>query len=286
MISSLIKYAVKEFIVYNYFFRALKFKCLKKDYPHQKPSFSYETIKRDLIREGFSVSICSRTIKEFPASIRKSKLPWYYRLAMILNSLEHRDFTEQKLFQIYTAAEQIISLQYPVAIDVGSSFFDMEKFLHGVEGKFYQLDRKFKPGIHGFSIGASAHQIPLEENSLDLVCLLSAFEHFEKDVAEKSLREFMRTLKPQGVLLIIPLYLANEEFVIIEPLMKEGRNLLDREQVKLIVKNSIFGHENSYIRYYSPVTFSKSFAFIKDMDYTLNWNQVYGFFYLRVVKSQ
>ena len=285
MIFPLIKYAVKEFIVYNYFFRAVKFKCLEKKYPHQKPSFSYEAIKHDLIREGFRISICSRTIKEFPTRIQESKFPWHYRLAMILNSLEHDDFTEQKLFQIFTSAEQIMSLRYPVTLDAGSSFFDMRNFLHGTEGKFYQLDRKFKPGIHGFRIGALAHQIPLEKNSLDLVYSLSAFEHFEKDAAEQSLKEFFRVLKPKGTFLIIPLYLANEDFITIEPLMKGGRNLLDREQGKLTVKNSIFGHENSYTHYYSPATFSKSFAFIKDMEYTLSWNEVYGFFYLRVVKN-
>ena len=285
MICSLFKYAVEEFIVYNYFFRAVKFRCLKKHYPHQKPPSSHEAIKRDLIREGFRISICSRTIKEFPVRIQESRLPWYYRLNMILNSFEQHDFTEQKLFQIFTAAEQIMSLWHPVVVDAGSSFFQMRNFIQGIEGKLYRLDRKFKPGIHNCDIGASAQQIPLGENSLDLIYLLSAFEHFEKETAERSLKEFFRILKPKGILLIIPLYLANEDFVIIEPLMKGGRNLLDREQGKLIVNNSIFGHETSYTRYYSPTSFSKSFAFIKDMDYTLNWNQVYGFFYLRVVKN-
>lgn len=212
---SLLQYGLLEFIVYNYPFRALRFRQLKKRYPHEKLPFAPQSIINGLENRGFRVNICSKSLDDFPNQLRSVKPPWLYRLNTRLSTLNTSDFKEQKLFQIYSAAEQIISKTHPVVMDVGASYFKMKHFFPGFEGTFYRLDKKFKPGIHGDKIGANAAKIPLESDSLDFISLLSAFEHFEGNSDKLALTEFMRVLRPGGILHIVPLYLANQEYAIV-----------------------------------------------------------------------
>ena len=71
----------------------------------------------------------------------------------------------------------------------------------------YEQDLEYPAGIEGTRIGSSADQIPLADQSVDFMTLHCTYEHFEGQADTGFVRECARLLKPNGKVVIAPLYL-------------------------------------------------------------------------------
>jgi SAM-dependent methyltransferase len=71
----------------------------------------------------------------------------------------------------------------------------------------YTQDLEYPAGVHGKCIGSNADDIPLQDGSVDFMCLHCTFEHFERQADTGFIREVARLLRPGGRVVILPLYL-------------------------------------------------------------------------------
>lgn len=106
-----------------------------------------------------------------------------------------------------------------VYLDVASSKSVFPDILTGnyKVKKVFRQDLLYKKGIHGSHIGSNAVSIPLPGESIDKITLHCSWEHFEYDSDRAFIKEAHRILKKGGGLCIIPLYLAEEYFLITSP---------------------------------------------------------------------
>jgi len=117
-----------------------------------------------------------------------------------------------------------VGSEYSVGPDVYNKLFDW---------KFYRQDLSYKPGIHGVYIGGDAGNLPLPDESVHLITLHCAYEHFEGDSDVHLIKEAYRILKPKGRLVIVPLYLSDKDRIMTDPVVSvpAGIKFLDRIEV-------------------------------------------------------
>jgi SAM-dependent methyltransferase len=93
-------------------------------------------------------------------------------------------------------------------VDIGSCKSVAPLILRETPGcACYEQDLEYPPGIEGTRIGSSADQIPLADQSVDFMTLHCTYEHFEGQADTGFVRECARLLKPNGRVVIVPLYL-------------------------------------------------------------------------------
>jgi SAM-dependent methyltransferase len=141
------------------------------------------------------------------------------------------NFTEKTL-------EHFVSLSFlnpgrsKVLIDVAaatSPFMKIIKKKYGLE-ESYQQDLIYPPGIHDDKIGGYAHEIPLPDNSVDIVSLHCSLEHFENDSDIRFFKTLERILKPGGKCVVLPFYIARKYTIHLDPafnLLKFHHPMLD-----------------------------------------------------------
>jgi SAM-dependent methyltransferase len=93
----------------------------------------------------------------------------------------------------------------------------------------YKQDLIFPRGVHGHQIGGDAAHLPLPDNSIDGATLHCSLEHFEGDSDSLFFQEIQRVLKPGGLLVVLPFYIAHQYTNHVDPAF----NLLKRHRVKL-----------------------------------------------------
>jgi SAM-dependent methyltransferase len=93
----------------------------------------------------------------------------------------------------------------------------------------YKQDLIFPSGVNGNKVGGSAAAIPLPDNSIDGATLHCSLEHFEGNADSLFFKEIERVLKPSGVLVVLPFYLAHQYTNHIDPIF----NILRGHKVQL-----------------------------------------------------
>jgi glycosyltransferase involved in cell wall biosynthesis len=161
---------------------------------------------------------------------------------IIEKCLEHYiayTFTEPKPGQVY--------------IDIaaaGSNWADL-LMKRGVNA--YCLDLQYQQGIHGNKIGANAVDTKLPDNSVDAMSLQCAFETFRADDDKSFMREAKRILKNGGRVVISPLYLDMQHFI----LSGKNANLvhapLDEGAIRVWREDD---YDEDFSRHYSPEAFA------------------------------
>jgi SAM-dependent methyltransferase len=86
------------------------------------------------------------------------------------------------------------------------------KLYTGLPVKLYCQDALVSTNSHNHGItyiGGTIENVPLPDESLDCISCHHSFEHFQKDLDMLFIKEAIRLLRPNGKLIIIPLFLTN-----------------------------------------------------------------------------
>ena len=146
-----------------------------------------------------------------------------------------------------------------------SPFPSMLRDRVGVEA--YSLDLTYEAGVHGYQIGSSADEMPVEDNWVDKASLQCAFEHFQGNIDTQFVRELSKKLKPGGSCVILPLYMSEEFTNIYDPILYQDWNSADADKDATIVAEiGLGGH---YERFYSPEYLNRVFIPDIGLKYTL-----------------
>jgi SAM-dependent methyltransferase len=93
--------------------------------------------------------------------------------------------------------------------------------------RVFDLDLEYRPGRHGFRIGAPASAIPLESSSVSHIVSFCAFNCFEGNDDSSMIREAARVLVPGGRLIIVPLCVGDDYVNLYDPRLLAGVERLD-----------------------------------------------------------
>lgn len=158
------------------------------------------------------------------------------------------------------AAEHFVSMRLGhftgVFIDIAAS---VSPFYRIVEKKFpgtkvRRQDLVYSRGIHGDQIGGSAGNLPLEDDSVDLVTLHNSIEHFEGDADTEFIVESGRVLKKGGEAIILPVFLQDQHVNYVNPAVNPKGLQLDKF-ARIIYTCKC--DQPRFMRHYSPMTLAK-----------------------------
>lgn len=122
--------------------------------------------------------------------------PYYYHVAG--KSLEH---FLSLLYLDLGPAEVLIDIAAAV-----SPFADIVHRLYGC--RTYRQDLIYPIGVHGDRIGGNAAQLPVPDGFATRLVLHSSIEHFENDADIGFIHEAKRVLRPGGLCVILPVFMA------------------------------------------------------------------------------
>ncbi len=162
---------------------------------------SYVRLKNTLEKLGIYVETQSVDINDFKI--------WMKNFPNINNMYKGLgDVYIEKCLEHYLSYKVLDFNDKDVFIDIaasGSVFADELARKHKVQT--YLLDLAYPAGINGNRIGADACKTNLPDNFADTLGMHCAYECFEKDADIGFLEEANRILKPNGRLVITPLYI-------------------------------------------------------------------------------
>ncbi|MBX7247289.1 MAG: class I SAM-dependent methyltransferase [Candidatus Sumerlaeaceae bacterium] len=135
--------------------------------------------------------------------------PGYYAENIAEKSLEH--FVATQLLDLQPGGVYLdVASQNGVAAEVYGRLYGVETLIQ---------DISFPAGIHGREIGGDAGNLPLPNDSVDVMALHCSFEHFEGESDMAFIREAGRVLRPGGRCAIVPLYLFQHRLYLTNPLL-------------------------------------------------------------------
>ncbi|MEM8887761.1 MAG: methyltransferase domain-containing protein [Bacteroidota bacterium] len=144
-----------------------------------------------------------------------------------------QNFTEKTL-EHYVSLDFLQLGKESTFIDIAACTSPFSQILHQKMGvaHTFQQDLIYPKGINGNKIGGWAHELYLEDESVDAVSLHCSLEHFEGNSDTLFFQELERVLKPGGRAVILPFYLAHEFSNHVDPaynLLKNHRPPLDEK---------------------------------------------------------
>ncbi len=104
-------------------------------------------------------------------------------------------------------------------------------------------------------IKSNANNIPLNDNSIDFICLLNSWEHFQAPTDFQVLKESLRLLRPNGKLLITPINLFTKSFVSTDPSTWDNKQVYKKGTIPLFRKKipvSLAKNKQVYAQCFSP----------------------------------
>lgn len=121
---------------------------------------------------------------------------WFTKIYIQNNIQRHFDLTGQKVldFGAGTGANcTLCSPDYYVGIDPDTNRIDFAKRLYAA----YQFE------------AFSGHELPVEENSFDVILIIAVLHHIPPDMVRHYIKEFKRILRPNGKVVVIEPYLCD-----------------------------------------------------------------------------
>lgn len=214
-------------------------KPVKKGYP----SGSSDKIAHNLSELGFAVEDYKIDIDDyrnyFQSSRYMEKFLDYYPYNLIEKSLEH-----------YIAAKLLRLHEKDVYIDIASEGSPVPIIYNNLFGtKTFKQDLSYLSEFDGKQFGGDAAKMPVPDGFATKMGLHCSFEHFEGDSDIGFIREAQRVLKPGGLVCIIPLYLADEYSVVINPVIALSQGVLFEDKTTVCCVKEF---NNRFGRFYDP----------------------------------
>jgi len=146
-----------------------------------------------------------------------------------------------------------------------SPFADIAHRLYGC--RTYRQDLIYPPGVHGDRIGGNAAGLPIPDGFATKLVLHNSIEHFENDADIGFVREAKRVLRPGGICVILPIFMANHFANITDPFIDRSGLRFDPSAQVYYVRHWAGGR---FSRHYDVATLrSRLFANLTDMDVRL-----------------
>jgi hypothetical protein len=92
----------------------------------------------------------------------------------------------------------------------------------------YDVDLRYRRGVHGWRIGAGAGDIPLPDGTATHIVSFCAYNCFEARADEQFIAEAARLLAPGGKLVIVPLCIADEHVNLYDPAICQRAESFDQ----------------------------------------------------------
>lgn len=110
-------------------------------------------------------------------------------------------------------------------VDIGAAYNGFARTLAAFDSEveILMVDLGFPQGLKGIlpqisTLGTDAADMsPIDNGTIDLVCMHNAFEHFAGDSDINCLKEVSRILRPGGIALITPFFFAQKHSVTLSP---------------------------------------------------------------------
>jgi hypothetical protein len=204
-----------------------------------------------LCHEG--ITIKHEAIDDHAYKSWMSEVCYEQRYPAYLERFPGKAALSKKSLEHFLSVKYIRPREEDVIIDVGahrSPFADILRSLYNVRC-VYRQDIYYPAGIHDNLIGSDAAHIPLADDSVDKIVLHCALEHFEGDSDVMFINEAARLLRPNGMLFVIPLWLAEVYFI------QTSQQAWVREGIPLFDPFAVISIQSKYsikfARYLDPV---------------------------------
>jgi SAM-dependent methyltransferase len=127
---------------------------------------------------------------------------------------------EKKLIEYFASLDLLDVQPGDLVIDVASERSLFPRIVQRiVDCTVYRQDLIYPPGVHGNRIDGSAAAMPVPDAWADRLVLHNSFEHFEGSADTGFVEEVARVLKPGGVTVIVPLFVAEQYMIVTDPLV-------------------------------------------------------------------
>ncbi|HRC72577.1 MAG TPA: methyltransferase domain-containing protein [Candidatus Competibacter sp.] len=159
------------------------------------------------------------------------------------------DNRAEKTLEHFLAFSQLRLTKEDIFIDIASEHSPVPDIYRALSGaNCYAQDIQYPSGVIGNKIGGDACAMPVPSEFATSVTLTCSLEHFEGNTDTQLLAEISRILKPNGKLIIAPLYMAATESVQTDPLYSVAADVKFDEHCTVYCKE---GWGNRHGRFYS-----------------------------------
>jgi SAM-dependent methyltransferase len=126
--------------------------------------------------------------------------------------VDPRGVNDEKYLEYYAAFTMFQFSPGDVYIDIAAQDCPFHRFVaHRFGVKAYRQDLHYLNGsADPYDVACDACSLPFPDGSFTHMSLFNSFEHFEDDRDTAFMREAQRVLRPDGVLLIVPLQISTE----------------------------------------------------------------------------
>ena len=205
------------------------------------------------------------------------------------NKERKEDTFIEKAMEHFVSIELLQPLRDKVVIDIGAANSPFSAILktHYEVKKAYAQDLVFKEIIERNIIGGKASKLPFGDGSVDALTLHCALEHFEGTNDVDFFKEAERVLKKGGKCIVLPLYLASEYTIHLDPVS----NILKFYHTDITDdKDAVVRYCDSkqhFSRHYNVNTFKKRIVDVTNLDaeilYVKNFKLINENSYLRFI---
>lgn len=158
----------------------------------------------------------------------------------------------EKTLEYYLAYKLIDLKKNDVFVDIAAEHSPHSKEFAKLSGaKGYRQDLMYKKGIRGRDIGGDASDMPVKDNFFNSAFAACSLEHFENNSDIDFVGEMGRVLKPGGKLIVLPLYLHFDPFVVTDPRYSIPGNVRFDDGIDI---HCVETYRNRHGRFYSPET--------------------------------
>lgn len=216
------------------------------DLPYQKEKVELAFLEQGIVPVPYSVDVGA-----FRKFVEKARYP----------DGAYGDYFVEKTLEHFISFQFSDINEHSLVVDVanaGSSFPNIMNDIFGC--KVISNDLAFAPGefvVESWHtrIGCNACNLPLKDESVDLITIHCALEMFENNDDINLVKEATRVLKPRGKMVIIPLYMNEIHHIFRDP--KNSRKIQPEtdEGSILIYRNNFWGV--AFARFYSVDAFCK-----------------------------
>ena len=213
------------------------------------------TIVKELIKHCIDIAPYTIDAGKFNQYLLEVKYPSEY----FNNGIVKSDSFIEKALEHFVSIELLQPNNAKTIIDIGaanSPFYNIIRNHYDVNNSYAQ-DLIYLDELNNFLIGGNASKLPFESNSIDGITLHCTLEHFEGTNDIGFFIEAERILKPGGVCIVLPLYLASEYTINLDPIS----NMLKcyRPNIKEDMHAQFrYGNSNQHFsRHYDVKTFKR-----------------------------